>query len=106
MDGKEIAQLTKGEWEVTGLESVDEAKGTVYFKATEKTATERHLYRVGLDGKGFARITKQDGVHTVQFSPDAGAFVDTYSNAMTPPQQWVSKADGNSHGDGERKQSC
>jgi len=96
MDGKEIAQLTKGEWEVTELESVDEAKGTIYFKATEKTATERHLYRVGLDGEGFARITKQDGVHTVQFSPDAGAFVDTYSNAMTPPQQWVSRADGSS----------
>jgi dipeptidyl-peptidase-4 len=94
LDGKETMQLTKGEWEVTGLEGVDEAKGIVYFNATEKTPIERHLYRVSLDGKGFARITKQDGVHTIQLSPDAGAFVDTYSNAMTPPQQWVSKADG------------
>ena len=41
----------------------------------------------------FARITKQDGVHTVQLSPDASAFVDSYSSAMTPPQQWVSKLD-------------
>jgi dipeptidyl-peptidase-4 len=96
LDGKEIAQLTQGEWEVTGLESVDETKGMAYFKATEKTPIERHLYQVGLDGKGFARITKLDGVHAVQFSPDASAFVDTYSNAMTPPQQWVSKVDGSS----------
>lgn len=94
LDGKEIAQLTDGKWEVTGVEAVDEAKGLIYFRATEKTPVERHLYRVGLDGKGFAQITKQDGVHNVQISPDAGSFVDTYSNAMTPPQQLVSKADG------------
>ena len=94
LDGKEERQLTRGEWEVTGLESVDEAKGMVYFNATEKSPMERHLYRVGLDGKGFARISKQDGVHTVQLSPDASAFVDTYSNAMTPPQQWISRVDG------------
>src|SRR5207245_4129768 len=71
LDGKESAQLTKGDWEVTGLEGVDDAKGIVYFNATEKTPVERHLFRVGLDGKGFAKITKQDGKHTIQFSPDA-----------------------------------
>ena len=94
LDGKEEAQLTKGNWEVTALEDVDEAKGIVYFNATEKSPIQRHLYRVGLDGTGFARITKQDGVHSVQLSPEARAFLDTYSNSMTPPQQWVSKMDG------------
>ena len=91
LDGKEEAQLTKGNWEVTAVEGVDEAKGIVYFNATEKSPMERHLYRVGLDGTGLERVTKQEGVHTVQLSPDASAFVDAYSSAMTPPQQWVSK---------------
>src|SRR4029077_10344482 len=94
LDGKEEAQLTKGNWEVTALEDVDEAKGIVYFNATEKSPTERHLYRVRVDGTGFAQVTKQGGVHAVQLSPEASAFVDTYSNAMMPPQQWVSKMDG------------
>ncbi len=94
LDGKEIAQLTKGDWEVAGVQAVDEEKGIVYFNATEKTPLERHLYRVGQDGKNFERITKPDGVHAIQFSPDAAAFVDTYSNATTPQQQWVGKADG------------
>jgi dipeptidyl-peptidase 4 len=96
LDGKEAAQLTKGDWEVSGLEAVDDAKGMVYFSARQKTPIEKHLYRVGLQGTGFQRITKQEGTHTVQFSPDAGAFLDTYSNAMTPPQQWISRADGSS----------
>ena len=94
LDGKEIAQLTKGDWEVTGVQAVDEEKGMVFFNATEKTPLERHLYRVGLDGTGFTRVTKKDGMHGIQFSPDASAFVDTYSNSMTPQQQWISKVDG------------
>ena len=94
LDGNEIAQLTKGDWEVTGVEAVDEEKGIVFFDATEKTPLERHLYQVGLDGTGLARITEKDGMHASQFSPDAAAFVDTYSNAMTPPQQWISKVGG------------
>ena len=93
LDGKEEAQLTKGNWEVTAVEGVDEAKGVVYFNATEKSPMERHLYRVGLDGTGLERVTKQEGVHTVQLSPEANAFVDSYSNAITPPRQWVSKLD-------------
>jgi dipeptidyl-peptidase-4 len=95
-DGKEITQLTKGEWEVSALQAVDEAKGMVYFTATEKTPIERHLYGVGIDGSGFARITQKAGMHSTQFSPDAGAFLDTYSNSLTPQQQWVSRADGSS----------
>jgi dipeptidyl-peptidase-4 len=94
MDGKQIAQLTDGKWETDGIRSVDEAKGVVYFSAAERTPIERHLYKVNLDGSGFARITKQDGVHATNFASDASGFVDTYSNAMTPPQQWIRRADG------------
>jgi dipeptidyl-peptidase 4 len=94
LDGKEIAQLTKGDWEVNHVEAVDEAKGVVYFTSTEKSPTERHLYRVGLDGTGFARITKDDGFHMVNLSPTADLFVDMYSNAMTPPRQDLYRSDG------------
>ncbi len=43
--GKQLAQLTKGDWEVAGLDGVDEAKGLVYFTATEKSPLQRQLYR-------------------------------------------------------------
>lgn len=94
LEGKELLQLTKGEWQIEGINSVDEAKGVVYFMATEKSPLERQLYRVGLDGSRFARITKEDGNHAVKFAPDSGAYVDTYSNSMTPPRQDLVKADG------------
>ena len=94
MDGKQLAQLTNGEWEVTALQGVDEAKGVVYFTATEKSPLERHLYRVGLDGSGFARITKEEGTHAMKFAPGAEAYVDTYSTNLVPPRQDLMHADG------------
>jgi len=94
MDGKEVAQLTKGKWEVSGITGVDEANGVVYFTAKEKAPMEGHLYRVGMDGSGFARITKEDGTHVVNLSPGSQFFVDTYSNTARPPRQDVYRVDG------------
>ena len=92
--GKELTQVTKGEWEVSHVDGVDEAKGLIYFTATEKSPIERHLYRVALDGSGFSRLTKEDGTHMINLAPDASAYVDTYSNTATPPRQDLFRSDG------------
>jgi dipeptidyl-peptidase 4 len=94
LEGKQLAQLTKGEWEVSAVDAVDEAKGLVYFTATEKSPLERHLYRLALDGTGFTRLTKDEGTHAAVLAPNATAFYDTYSNAATPPRQDLYRADG------------
>jgi dipeptidyl-peptidase 4 len=110
LDGKELAQLTKGDWEVSAIDAVDEKAGFIYFTATEKSPMERHLYCVGLDGSAFTRITKEAGTHAVNFAPSAGsppgvnvagpektsvsAFIDTYSNAMNPSRQDLLRPDG------------
>ena len=105
-EGKELAQLTKGDWEVSGVDAVDEKSGVIYFTATEASALERQLYRVALDGSGFSRITKEPGTHAVFFPPasaaDAAAtssgrlnaFVDTFSSTTNPPRQDLVRADG------------
>jgi dipeptidyl-peptidase 4 len=94
LDGKEQAQLTKGEWEVSAVDAVDEGKGLVYFTGTSKSPLERHLYRVSLDGSAVSRITIHNGTHGINMAPDASAFVDTYSDVMTPPRQDLAHADG------------
>jgi dipeptidyl-peptidase-4 len=94
LEGKQLAQLTKGEWEVSGVDSVDEAKGLVYFSSTAKSPMERHLYRVSFDGSAISRITIHNGTHSVSLAPDCAAFVDTYSDVTTPPRQDVARADG------------
>jgi dipeptidyl-peptidase 4 len=94
LEGKELAQLTKGEWEVSAVDAVDETKGLVYFTGTAKSPMERHLYRVSFDGSAISRITIHNGTHVVNMAPDCTAFVDTYSDVTTPPREDVARADG------------
>jgi dipeptidyl-peptidase-4 len=94
LEGKQLAQITKGDWEVSAIDAVDEARGLVYFTATEKSPLERQLYRIALDGTGFTPLTKDAGTHAAIFAPNDAAFYDTYSNTATPQRQDLCRADG------------
>lgn len=94
MTGKQLNEITTGEWEITSVNAVDEANGTVYFTATEKSPLERQLYKAKLDGSGFARVSREDGTHTAEFSPNASTFIDTFSSVQVPPRRDVFRADG------------
>jgi len=94
LEGKQLAQLTKGDWEVSAVDAVDETKGLVYFTATEKSPLERHVYSVALGGTGFTRVSKDEGTHAAVFAPNATAFYDTCSNIAMPPRQDLFRVDG------------
>src|SRR5258708_16303794 len=57
LEGRQLAQITKGEWEVSAVDAIDEAKGFVYFTATQKSPLERHLYRVACRDFPFTELT-------------------------------------------------
>jgi dipeptidyl-peptidase 4 len=94
IEGHQISQLTRGDWEVTSLDGVDEASGQVYFTSTQRSPLDRQVYRVNLDGSGLAPITRQKGTHEGFFSPGAQFFVDTFSTTAAPPRQDVFQANG------------
>jgi dipeptidyl-peptidase-4 len=89
MEGKLTKQLTRGDWEVTAVNAVDEKRGFVSFTATKDGVRERQLYRVSLDGGEPVRITQNSGTHAVRLSPGADFYVDQYSTALAPPQQFL-----------------
>jgi dipeptidyl-peptidase-4 len=81
-----VHQLTHGDWDVEGIDGVDEKQGVVYFIANEADWRQANLYAVGLDGKNFHRISKDGGAHVTSFDPaNAKYYVDTYSSLTTPP---------------------
>jgi len=83
--GNLIRRLTGGEWVVDGLAGVDESARTAYFTGTKDGATERHLYKVSLDGGESERITRESGVHAVTLDRAFRQFVDVFSDIQTPP---------------------
>jgi dipeptidyl-peptidase-4 len=94
MDGTLERQLTQGKWEVDQVIGFDERRGIAYFTANIASPTESELYSVKLDGTGFRRVTKEKGSHSINMSPDCSTFLDTYSNANTPPVTTLRSMDG------------
>jgi dipeptidyl-peptidase 4 len=101
-DGHLIRQLTAGNWVVDDFRKravmgVDEKTRTVYFSATEKSPTERHLYSTSLDTADphqVHRITQDAGVHGISMSPDAGFYIDNFTSSSQPPQVSLHAANG------------
>ncbi len=87
-DGSKVALVTAGAYDVVSVESVDVARGLVYFIASPDNATQRYLYRTRLDGKGPAERVSPAGMagtHRYDISPDARWALHTWSSANTPP---------------------
>ena len=79
-----IRPVTAGPWEVTSLQSVDEARGVLFFCGTRDSHLARHLYRVRLDGSELTRLTHADGTHQVTVSPGGRYYIDTWSDIQLP----------------------
>lgn len=90
IDGRESKQLTKGEWEVRGIVSVDEKR--VMYLSDEGDPLEQHLYSVKLDGGGKERLDKTEGTHRV--SGGGAYYLDTVSTVTSPWRTTLHAADG------------
>src|SRR5262249_6629087 len=93
-DGKQVRQLTKGPWEVTAINGVDEAAGQGYYTSTEPSPLERHFYSIGLSGEGKKQLTSGAGTHTITMGPGAKFYLENYSSASSPPRSTLHAPDG------------
>ena len=84
--GENIVPLTKGNWAVDDLLSVDEELGEVFFSAARESPLERHIYKVPIRGGAVQRISRSPGMHEGYFSPDASFYVDSWSSEASLPQ--------------------
>jgi dipeptidyl-peptidase-4 len=88
LDGKKDLLITKGNFDIIGIRSIDEKGGYVYFLASPENATQRYLYRTKLDGKGKLEAVTPAGLpgtHQYSISPGAKFAQHTFSNAYTKP---------------------
>ena len=82
-DAKLERQLESGDYEVLGIEGVDEAAGTVFFAANKDDPRQQHIFSVQLDGSGFKALTTEEGIHSATFSDDGKHYTHTYSGPQT-----------------------
>jgi len=84
--GKLVQQVTHGSWSVARIEGTDANAQTIYFTSTNPTPLERQLWQIKFDGTGLKRITTAGGRHSINMSPNARYFIDTWSSTTQPKQ--------------------
>lgn len=88
--GKELRQITTGEFVVNKLTHLDEENGVIFFEASGKEAGRNpyfnHLYSVNLDGSNLQLLTPENAYHELYISPDGKFAVDNYSTVNQPTQ--------------------
>jgi dipeptidyl-peptidase 4 len=85
-DARLERQLTQGDFEVLGVDGLDESAGLIYFSCNKGDPRQRQLYSVKLDGPGLQRISREDGTHEATFADDGKHYFDEFSALMTPPR--------------------
>jgi dipeptidyl-peptidase-4 len=91
-DGKNETLLTKGNYDLITIRSIDEKY--VYFMASPDNATQQYLYRIALDGKGKLELVSpsaERGTHNYNISPGGLYATHNFSNHLYETvSEWVS----------------
>ncbi|MDQ3047515.1 MAG: S9 family peptidase [Bacteroidota bacterium] len=94
MSGKLINQVTKGNWDVVSFLGIDEKAKTLFYKASETTATEKDIYSVKMDGSGKKKLSAEAGTHSAEFSNGMKYYINTFSSANSVTNISIYNAQG------------
>jgi dipeptidyl-peptidase-4 len=89
MQGKELQQITNGEWEVTSFYGYEPSENRVYYQAAKTTAMDRQIFSVQVDGKKEREIVTAKGTNRAQFSSTFDYYVLNHSDINTPTNYTV-----------------
>lgn len=83
--------LTPGNYDVIGINRIDETGGNLYVTASPENATQKYLYKIKLSGGKAERLTpaKEAGTHEYDVSPNGKVAFHSWSSASVAPKQDV-----------------
>jgi dipeptidyl-peptidase 4 len=84
--GRLINQVTEGNWRVFRIEGFDVKNQNVYYTSNEIEPIQDQLYAVSFEGKNKRRLTRTDGTHNINLSPDCHYYIDNWSAFKQPYQ--------------------
>ncbi|CAM1373457.1 Xaa-Pro dipeptidyl-peptidase precursor [Tenacibaculum litopenaei] len=93
-DGNLINQVTKGPWEVTKYYGIDTEKNTIFYQSVENGSINRGVYSIALDGKNKKLLSEKSGTNRASFSKNMHYFINTFSDANTPPVYTLRNEEG------------
>jgi len=93
-DGSLVKQLTRGQWEVTGLLGFDTDEKQLFYQSTEGSPIGRQVFKVDIKSGRKKKLTDAPGIHRAVVHPDGKYIIDGYSSIEVPMKYAILKADG------------
>ena len=84
MDGKTKTQISKGNYEVTTINGVDENNKRVFYTMAYPRPMDRNLFVTDFDGKKTYQLTQGEGWHRAVLNDKFTQFYDYRSDLNTP----------------------
>jgi dipeptidyl-peptidase-4 len=89
LDTGERRPITSGNWVVRAVDAVDEDSGTIRIRVMgiDPNQDPYHVHHaiVSIEDGSMTRLTRGDGTHDLEFSPDGEHYVDRWSRVDRPP---------------------
>lgn len=95
----EKRQLTSGDFEVSDP-VLSKSGERFYFRSTEKSPHERHVYRMPTGGGARTRLTRLEGMNDFALAPGGAALGLLHSETNRPPEVYLQPL--SSEGDAQR----
>jgi dipeptidyl-peptidase-4 len=87
-------KLTPGDFEVMGVEAVDEATSTVFFSSNKDDPRQRHIFSIKLDGSDLRQLTPDEGIYYGKFSEDGKHYEQTFMGPSAAPRMSLCSVGG------------
>ncbi|MCF8232888.1 MAG: S9 family peptidase [Bacteroidales bacterium] len=85
MEGDIQQKLTKGEYDITDYYGFDKEAKRFYFQAAKKSPLKREVYSVNWEGEDLKKVSDKSGTNSASFSNGFRYYINTFSDATTPP---------------------
>ena len=82
--GNLVKQITKGNFVVSDFMGWDQAKNEFYYISNEGSPLRSNVWKIDAKGRK-TKLTNDEGIHSAIFSKNMHYFINTFSNATTPP---------------------
>ena len=90
---KLVRQLTKGDFEVSGVSRVDHEHKMVYYASNEGNLLQQQVWQVSFDGDR-KQLSTGAGNHQPDFAPVNDIYSDKFSTRMDPPKFQLCHVEG------------
>ena len=85
LDGKKKTQLSKGNFEITNIDGVDEKNQRVFYSMAYPRPMDRNFFVTDFAAKNTTQLTTGEGWHRIELKDDYTQFMD-YKSELNSPQ--------------------